>query len=44
MKKSSKADDIPKINDANPIHNPNIAHPCNKFFIFLIFPLSFTSV
>lgn len=44
MKKSSKADDIPKINEVSPIHKANTAHPCNKFFKFFIFPLSFTSV
>ena len=37
MKKSSNADEKPKINDTNPIHNANIAHPWNKFLKFLIF-------
>lgn len=27
MKKSSKADENPKIKDAKPIHNATIAHP-----------------
>ena len=43
IKKSSKTDEIPKINDTNPNQSANIAHPWNRFFIFLILPLSLTS-
>jgi hypothetical protein len=37
MKKSSKADENPKINEKSPIHNAKIAHPWNKFLKFLMF-------
>lgn len=37
MKKSSNADENPKINEMSPIHKAKIAHPWNKFLKFFMF-------
>ncbi len=47
MKKSSNAVENPKMNENRLNHNAKIAHPWNKFFIFLMFFLfwiSFSSI